>query len=138
MTTELAPETRGGIPADTFATRLRLARIYAGGVKTLTIDEAAERCSLKPASWSNWERGIHRPPHFEAMVKAIASGLGVDEEWLRDGGPLAPDPGPTLPPVTTLGDQRRSSGHRKSATRRNSVYCSMVSGDTVAKTNRAA
>lgn len=115
MTTEQAAEARGGVPRDTFPTRLRLARIHAGDV---SIEVAAQRCGVKPATWSTWERAVHKPPHYEAMVRAIATGLGVDEDWLRDGGPLAPDPGPNPPPVATLSDAPRGRRGRKAATRR--------------------
>ena len=124
MTTQQAMETRPGVPADTFPTRLRLARIYAGDI---SIDRAALLCGVKPATWSTWERGVHRPPHFDAMVKAIASGLGVDEAWLRDGGPLAPDPtggNPEDGGVVTLGEQTRPTRGGARAKRRNLVYSS--------------
>ena len=120
MTTQQAVETRPGVPADTFPVRLRLARIHANDI---SIEVAAARCGIKPATWSTWERGVHKPPHFEAMVKAIASGLDVDEMWLRDGGPLAPDPGPgDPPPITTLSDRAGPKRPGKARTRRNSVY----------------
>lgn len=134
MTIQQAPE-KSGIPYDTFGVRLRLARVHAGDI---SIDKAAELCAVKPATWSTWERGVHRPPHFEAMVKAIAAGLDVDEAWLRDGGPLMPEPPSTPPRPITLGDVPSRRAPRKSATRRNSVYCSTLSGDMVSQTRQAA
>lgn len=128
MATEQAPE-RPLIPYDTFGARLRLARVHAGDI---SIEKAAELCAVKPASWSNWERGVHRPPHYEAIVKAIASGLEVDERWLREGGPLLPEP-PNLPPrPITLGEQPSRRSVRKAATRRNSVYNSATPGSMAA------
>lgn len=122
MSTQQPAVPSPGVPFDTFPTRLRLARIYASDA---SIDVAAARCGIKPATWSTWERGVHKPPHFEAIVKAIAAGLGVDETWLRDGGPLTPDPGPTNPEgpkLQAVGD----SGGSRAAKRRRSVYSSVV------------
>lgn len=124
MSTEQATETPA-IPYDTFGVRLRLARVHAGDI---SIEKAAELCAVKPATWSTWERGVHRPPHFEAMVKAIAAGMGVDEAWLRDGGPLLPEP-PDIPPQPiTLSKKPASQRSGKRATRRNSVYNSVDRG----------
>jgi transcriptional regulator with XRE-family HTH domain len=118
-------ESRPGVPADTFPVRLRLARIHAGDI---SIEVAAARCGVKPATWGTWERGVHKPPHFEAMVKAIATGLEVDEVWLRDGGPLAPDPGPLGPRgLATVSDGGSAPSVPKARTRRNSVYNSAPS-----------
>lgn len=123
MSTQQTAEPRPGVPLDTFSTRLRLARIHAGDI---SIEVAAARCGVKPPTWSTWERGVHRPPHLNAIVKAIAAGLGVDEEWLLDGGPLTPDPGPgdpNGPQLRPVGD----SGGSKTVKRRRSVYSSLVS-----------
>lgn len=79
-----APE-RGGIPVDTFAVRLVLSRIHAGD---LTLRDAAEKCGLSFASWSNWERGM-KPRDFLEVVQAVSEGLGIDRDWLMWGGPLA-------------------------------------------------
>lgn len=122
MTNQEPAIPRQGVPFDTFGLRLRIARAHVGD---MSIEAAAAACGVKPATWSTWERGVHKPPHLEAIVKAIASGLDVDEDWLLNGGPLAPDPGPGTPPaLVTLSERASSSGRRKSATRGNSVYCS--------------
>lgn len=123
MSTQQTAEPRPGVPVDTFPIRLRLARIHAGD---LSIDAAAALCGVKPATWSTWERGVHKPPHLGAIVQAIAAGLGVDAEWLLDGGPLTPDPGPgdpNGPQLVPVGD----SGGSKPAKRRRSVYSLRVS-----------
>lgn len=74
------------IPADTFANRLILSRAMAGH---LSIREAAERCGLGRGAWQNWEKGA-RPDDYLGLVELIADRLGVDQQWLRDGGSLAP------------------------------------------------
>jgi transcriptional regulator with XRE-family HTH domain len=79
-----APERRS-IPVDSFAARLRLARMHANDI---TIKEAAERCGLNYGSWSNWERGS-RPLGLLDVVEAISEGLDIDRNWLLFGGPLA-------------------------------------------------
>lgn len=128
MSTEKIPAQRPGVPIDTFSTRLRLARIHAGD---LSIDTASERCGVKPATWSTWERGVHKPPHLGAIVKAIAAGLEVDEEWLLHGGPLTPDPGPTDPEGPKLKPVGGSRGST-AKTRRRLVYSSGVTGSLAA------
>lgn len=124
MSTEQAAETPV-VPIDTFGVRLKIARFHAGDI---SIERAAELCAVKPATWSTWERGVHRPPHFEAMVKAIAGGLNVDETWLRDGGPLLPEPPTTPPRPITLSKKPAASRTGKRATRRSSVYNSGTLG----------
>jgi hypothetical protein len=43
-------------------------------------------------AWRNWEAGQSAGARKPAMVAHIARQLGVDENWLREGGPL-PGPG---------------------------------------------
>lgn len=81
----------GRIPIDTFAARLILARHDAG---QLSQRDAAERCGLNYASWSNWEGGM-RPRDLIDVVEQIATGLGIDRDWLLFGGSLA-KPGPRV------------------------------------------
>jgi transcriptional regulator with XRE-family HTH domain len=84
---ELPVDTReGDIPADTFAARLLLARHHAG---RLSQREAAEKCGLNYASWSNWEDG-RRPRDLLEVVDQISAGLRINREWLLFGGPLLP------------------------------------------------
>lgn len=80
--------TRGAIPADTFAARLRLVRMHAGDI---TIVDAADRAGLSYGSWSNWERGM-QPRDKVEIVRAVAETFGIDRDWLMWGGPLAPEP----------------------------------------------
>lgn len=75
----------GDIPADTFAARLVLARHHAG---RLSIEKAAALCGVNHGSWANWESGA-RPRDKIEVGQAIASGLGIDLDWLLFGGPLA-------------------------------------------------
>lgn len=82
------------IPADTFANRLILSRAMAGH---LSIREAAERCGLGRGAWQNWEKGA-RPDDYLGLVELIAERLEVDEQWLRDGGSLAPAEAQVRPP----------------------------------------
>jgi transcriptional regulator with XRE-family HTH domain len=85
MTDETEREGRvvGTIPADTFAHRLILVRAERG----LTLREAAEKCGLNYGSWNGWERGS-MPRDRVDVVDAISEGLGIDRNWLLDGGPL--------------------------------------------------
>lgn len=75
----------GGIPADTFANRLILARAHAGH---LSIRDAAELCGVGRGAWTNWEKGA-RPIDMLGAVEAISEKLGVDADWLLNGGGLA-------------------------------------------------
>jgi transcriptional regulator with XRE-family HTH domain len=81
-----AETPQGDIPSDTFAARLLLARHHAG---RLSQREAAEKCGLNYASWSNWEEG-RRPRDLLDVVQQIAEALDIDRTWLLFGGPLLP------------------------------------------------
>jgi transcriptional regulator with XRE-family HTH domain len=81
--------------------RLAIARMHAGH---LTIREAAEKCGLNHASWSNWEQGS-RPRDLLGVVHAISEGLDVDHDWLLWGGRLAGPRG--MPTKRTAEDNRR-------------------------------
>jgi transcriptional regulator with XRE-family HTH domain len=83
--TEERATRRRDVPADTFAARLILARHHAGH---LSQREAAEKCGVNYASWSNWESGT-RVRDFIETVEKISRGLGVDEQWLAFGGNLS-------------------------------------------------
>jgi transcriptional regulator with XRE-family HTH domain len=72
------------VPADSFGHRLMLARAERGH---LTVKEAAEKCGLNYGSWSNWEHG-KLPRDILDVIEAVAEGLNLDRDWLRDGGPL--------------------------------------------------
>lgn len=81
------------VPADSFGNRLMLARAHAGHVvyslgRILSIREAADLCGLGRGAWTNWERGA-RPIGESDIVRIVSEKLGVDPDWLRDGGPLA-------------------------------------------------
>lgn len=78
------PQRQRPIPADTWSVRLAISRMHAGH---LTIREAAERCGLNYASWSNWEQGS-KPRDLLGVVHSISEGLDVDHDWLLFGGPL--------------------------------------------------
>lgn len=78
-------QRRRPIPADTLMVRLAIARMHAGH---LTIREAADRCGLNYASWSNWEQGS-RPRDLLGVTHAISEGLDIDHDWLLFGGRLA-------------------------------------------------
>lgn len=101
---------RRGIPADTYAHRLMLARAHAGN---LSIREAAERAGLNYASWANWEQGTRSRTLVED-VQAISEALGVDRDWLMYGGPLT-----RVPPT-----QRDRHGRRRRDST-NRVYASL-------------
>jgi transcriptional regulator with XRE-family HTH domain len=125
MTPESAPE--GAIPVDTFAARLKLARLHAGNI---SIRAAADRCGLTHESWSGWERG-GKPRDLIDTAERISKELGVDLNWLLRGGPLTPEDRPRRKPATrvlarggeahrltsrysstgTGGSPRRTSGH---------------------------
>lgn len=82
-------------PLDTFEVRLYIARWHAG---RLSAKQAAARVGVSDTTWRNWENGIHveaaRKPW---MIVRIADQLGVDEEWLKRGGPLREPGGPDGP-----------------------------------------
>lgn len=80
------PVGPGDIPADSFAVRLVLARFHAG---RLSIEKAAERCGLNSGNWVRWEDGA-RPRDKVEVAHAVASGLGMNFNWLLLGGPLLP------------------------------------------------
>lgn len=84
MRAETPPQQQRPIPADILMVRLAIARMHAGH---LTIREAAERCGLNYASWSNWEQGA-QPRNFLDVIEAISVGLDVDHNWLMYGGAL--------------------------------------------------
>lgn len=88
MTTEpqQSATQRGGIPADSFANRLMLARAYAGH---LSIREAADLCGIGRGAWTNWEKGA-RPADIIEITAVIADKLSVDRNWLLFGGQLGP------------------------------------------------
>lgn len=98
---ELAAETstRGAIPADTLAARLLLARHHAG---RLSQREAADKCGLSYASWSNWEEG-RLPRDVLDVVQRVADALDINRDWLLFGGPLLPARGKSTkrPPGAT-------------------------------------
>lgn len=86
------PQTHGWVPVDDFGTRLLLARRQAG----LSVVQAAKVCGVHYATWSTWERGS-MPTNLIDVVRKVATGLGVDRDWLMWGGPLADRPGPSHP-----------------------------------------
>ncbi len=73
------------MPADTFEIRLAIARAYAGGISA---NEAAMRVGVSGQTWRNWEAGASASAQKPAMLRYIAEQLDVDEDWLRNGGPL--------------------------------------------------
>lgn len=94
MTTEpqQSAAQRGGIPADSFANRLMLARAHAGH---LSIRDAAELCGLGRGAWTNWEKGA-KPADKIEIAEVVAEKLGVDFDWLLFGGALPQVEGRTL------------------------------------------
>lgn len=87
MTTEPQESAtqHGGIPADSFANRLMLARAFAGH---LSIRDAAEMCGLGRGAWTNWEKGA-KPADKIEIAEVVSEKLGVDFDWLLFGGQLA-------------------------------------------------
>jgi transcriptional regulator with XRE-family HTH domain len=78
-------QTRTGrIPADTFSTRLMLARALAGH---LSIREVADLTGLNREAWRDWERG-RRPRDIIEVCRRVAEKLDIDFNWLLLGGPL--------------------------------------------------
>ena len=88
----------GDVPRDTFPMRLAIARFHAGNISA---KEAALRVGVSGQAWRNWEAERSPGAHQPAMLAYIAQQLGVDEDWLRNGGPLT---GPSSP-----GDQPGSN-----------------------------
>ena len=81
------------VPHDTFEARLAMARFHAGH---LSAAEAGLRVGVSGQAWRNWEAGHSVGARKPAMMEYIAKQLHVDEDWLREGGPLTPglDPPP--------------------------------------------
>lgn len=77
--------TQAWIPADTFGTRLLIARKQKG----LTVERVAKLCGVAHPTWTTWENGAH-PRDLVGAVSRIASALEVDRDWLMWGGPLTP------------------------------------------------
>lgn len=73
------------IPVDSFEMRLAIARFHAGN---LSAAEAALRVGVSGQTWRNWEAGTSPGAKKPSMLAYIAEQLGVDFQWLRDGGPL--------------------------------------------------
>lgn len=88
---ESADTRRGGIPTDSFANRLMLARAFAGH---LSIREAADLCGIGRGAWTNWEKGA-RPADIIDVATEVADKLGVDRDWLLFGGNLSQEGGKT-------------------------------------------
>jgi hypothetical protein len=87
--------TDPAVPEDTLELRLQIARVHAGvrsGLsRGLTASEAGALVGVAGQTWRSWETGAttnaaRRP----AMLDKIAKELGVNLDWLRDGGPLRP------------------------------------------------
>ena len=70
-------------PEDTFGARLRMLRHHLG----VSVDEIADRCGFRHATWSKWEHGT-APRGMNRVVERIAAVTGVDREWLMWGGSL--------------------------------------------------
>lgn len=75
----------GGIPLDSFANRLMLARAHAGH---LSIREAADLCDIGRGAWTNWEKGA-KPGDIIDVATVVAEKLKVDRGWLLFGGQLS-------------------------------------------------
>lgn len=71
-------------PRDTFGARLRLIRGELG----IDIGQAAERCGVPVATWSNWERKGASPRDLLDVVLRIEHAFHVERDWLMWGGPL--------------------------------------------------
>jgi transcriptional regulator with XRE-family HTH domain len=72
------------IPADTFGTRLFVARKQ----RRLTVEQAARLCGVAQPTWTTWENGA-LPRDLVATVRRISEALDCDRDWLMWGGPLA-------------------------------------------------
>ena len=92
-------QERRDVPRDTFEARLAIARFHAGNISA---KEAAMRVGVSGQAWRNWEAGKSPGARQPAMLAFIAQQLHVDEDWLRDGGPLTSGPGPHTPGGTQV------------------------------------
>jgi len=61
-----------------------LARAHAGHI---SIREAADLCDLGRGAWTNWEKGA-RPYDKQEIAEIVAEKLGVNYDWLLNGGAL--------------------------------------------------
>lgn len=81
------------IPADTFGARLVRLRHAA----RLTIEEAADSCGIKRATWRAWELEVNTPRDMAGVVDKVAHGLAregleVNRLWLMWGDATAQVP----------------------------------------------
>jgi len=98
------------IPADTFGTRLLIARKQRG----LTVEVAAKRCGVAHPTGTTWENGA-RPRDLVAAVQKISAALVCDRDWLMWGGALA-SAGPTGPAGPGTTGRKFGDSHRDFAT----------------------
>lgn len=107
MTTQPAED----VPGDTIANRLMLARAHAGHISQR---RASVICGVGRGTWPNWERGVYSPRVDD--LRRIASGLGVNLQWLVLGGPLAPEQpdgggGPANDALPRLDSNQKPAGY---------------------------
>jgi transcriptional regulator with XRE-family HTH domain len=100
------------VPRDTFELRLTIVRFHAG----LNVKEAARRVNVSGQTWANWEAGKSAAARRPHMLSYIARQFGVDENWLREGGPLATaDGGPGDGGLPRLDSNQRPSDYMTDA-----------------------
>jgi transcriptional regulator with XRE-family HTH domain len=117
MSTETVGAQQQWIPTtDSFGARLALVRHRMGW----NIKEAAQKCSVAPATWRLWEIDGATPRNLITVSMTIASVTGCDYLWLvhgpNRGGAKPTDEratGPRL--IATVGDP---NGHRSPSSRR--------------------
>jgi transcriptional regulator with XRE-family HTH domain len=90
--------------ADTFAQRVRKARVYAG----LSQVRCAKHLGCSPKTIWNWENGFVTQPDV-GLFHEFAQLTGVSIAWLYDAAPTPPparsfeeeeSPGPGVPPLS--------------------------------------
>lgn len=102
-TTTQQSVSRGRVPRDTLAMRVRMAREELG----ISQRAAALRCGLTFGEWQSIEAG-REARGLDHKLPLIADGLGYDRYWLAFGGPLDPP---------ERGSHRATDGYATDSTR---------------------
>lgn len=86
MTTHATARVPRPPSVDSFAGRLRLARLDSGD---LSVQQAAKACGIPTPTWRKWEHGT-KPHDIEKAARQVEAGLGIYGPWLMAGIVLVP------------------------------------------------
>lgn len=122
----------GKIPPLTLGYRLQISMQDSGVSRA----QMADYLGVNPATISRWMHDDWKRPPSRGNLLAWATLCKVPADWLIDGDGDMPTP-PAFPRLVTGSDTPASPRARKSAKRRNKVYCSIGSRDKVAVASAA-